>query len=158
MKQRKKIIFGVLFLTCIGFTSCKVTPAVHEVIAPVEFDLVKEGILYGGGQENIERGLVIVSNLQEWNELKSKMNSVNQVIDTDPINFSTTMIIAYFDKVRGSGGYSVKITNITETSEELAVLYKETSPTGDAIDILTQPYVIVSVPVSLKAIRLKSIE
>ena len=163
MKNGKNSFLGLIFLALIGLTSCgaikegEIIEAAN-IATPVEFTVVKSGQLHGAGGENIERGIVLVDSEASWKALKSKMNSSNQVIQDETVDFSTDMIIGYFDKVRGSGGYSVEIVSITETAQEIVVIYKPTSPSGDAIDIMTQPYTLVSIPQTMKGIRLQSIE
>ena len=162
MKNGKNAFLGLMFLAVMSLVSCGVTKEGGtaepvNMAASVKFTNVKSGQLHGAGGENIDRGIVIIDSDAAWIELKTKMNSSNQVITDETVDFSKDMIIGYFDKVRGSGGYSVEIMSITETADEIVVFYKPTSPEGDAIDIMTQPYTLVSIPRTMKAVRLEPI-
>ncbi|MEI6142230.1 MAG: protease complex subunit PrcB family protein [Mariniphaga sp.] len=101
-----------------------------------------------------KQNLVIASNLA-WTELIGKMNSVNNetrnFTETD-IDFSKFIVLAIFDEVKGSGGYSITIKGILENQDNLTVTVLQTSPTGSSLAVMTQPYCIVKIPVTTKKI------
>ena len=62
------------------------------------------------------------------------------------------MVLALFDEVKGSGGYSIIVTDIVENQDNLTVTVKQTAPTGSAYAVMTQPYCIVKIPFTTKQI------
>lgn len=162
MKNRKNTFKGLILLAVISLASCGVTKDAGttdliEIANPVKFTIVKNGQIYVTSDDNIEHGIVVIDSEVSWSALKMKMNKPNQVIKDETVDFSREMIVGYFDKVRPSGGYSVEIVSITETAEEIVVLYKLSNPTSDAIDIRTQPFTLVSIPRTTKTVRIEPI-
>jgi len=114
--------------------------------------LVAQGSLTGG--ENIPKQNKVITYNFAWQNLLSSMNSVNYVSGTfaNPnINFSKYQAIVIFDSVRPYGGWSIDITNITETADSIIVTYANLD-TGDFTCGNMQPYYIVRVPISQKPI------
>jgi hypothetical protein len=71
------------------------------------------------------------------------MNSVNKAIKEQSIDFDRVTVLAYFDQIRSSGGYTIQIVTATKTGKKIQAKIKKASPEGDAIDIMTQPFHIV---------------
>ncbi|MFT6501526.1 MAG: hypothetical protein ACJASQ_001638 [Crocinitomicaceae bacterium] len=151
MKKKHTLYFGFALMTLIGLQSCKTT---EEVIGeqpadtlsnvyPLSINEVASGYLTGYGAEGIEEGGVVINSLEEWNALTTKMNSVNKAIKEQSIDFNRVTVLAYFDQIRGSGGYTVQIATATKTGKKIQAQIKKASPEGDAIEIMTQPFHIV---------------
>jgi hypothetical protein len=151
MKKKHTLYFGFALMTLIGLQSCKTT---EEVIVEQPADTlsnvyplsIKEGAsgyLTGYGAEGIEEGGVVINSLEEWNALTTKMNSVNKAIKEQSIDFDRVTVLAYFDQIRSSGGYTIQIVTATKTGKKIQAKIKKASPEGDAIDIMTQPFHIV---------------
>jgi len=115
--------------------------------------LIGKGCLYGNGKEGISKQNKVITTFTEWNTLISSINSVNNVsgsfTETD-IDFSHYQVIAIFDEIRGNGGWSIDITDITE-ADNIVVTYSNLEKGGET-DVMTQPYYIVKIPVSSKEI------
>ena len=122
-----------------------------EKITPV---LIGKGELYGNGKEGIIKQNLVVKTKEEWNNLMNAMNSVNNesrnFTETD-IDFSNYQVIALFDEIRSSGGWSIDITDITEYQDEIIVTVENLQKGGMAC-VMTQPYHIVKIPKSDKKI------
>ncbi len=125
-------------------TSCSKT---DEDLNPINFTPIGQKNLYGSGRENIVQQNLIISNSKTWNELMTKMNSVNnnsEGFTETNIDFANFMVIAVFDKVYGNGGHSIDITKITETENKIIVTIDNVLK-GDATLVMTQPYHIVKI-------------
>ena len=151
MKKKHTLYFGFALMTLIGLQSCKTTEEVTggqpaDTLANVYPLSIKEGssgYLTGYGAEGIEEGGVVINSQEEWDALTTKMNSVNKSIKEQPIDFDRGTVLAYFDQIRGSGGYTVEIESATKTGKKIQGQIKKASPKGDAIEIMTQPFHIV---------------
>jgi hypothetical protein len=123
-----------------------------KITTPV---LIGKGNLVGR-EENSKQNLVI-KNEAEWESLKTAMNTINNVtdrfIETD-IDFSAYQVIAIIDEVKGTGGWTVDITDITEYSDSIVVTIQNIK-TGSFTSVMTQPYHIVKIPASDKEIVFK---
>lgn len=151
MKKKHILYFGFALATIIGLQSCKTTEEIIDqqpadtVSNVYEFSLteVASGYMTGYGAEGIEEGGLAINSLEEWNALTTKMNSANRAIKEQSIDFDRVTVLAYFDQIRGSGGYTVEIASATKTGKKIQAQIKKASPKGDAIEIMTQPFHIV---------------
>ena len=147
----KKLLFLMAVVLLVGCT---------DVITDIQSILVLStkigaGNFYGKGKENIPGQNLVIYNSLAWTELIGKMNLVNNetrnFTETN-IDFSKFMVLAIFDEVKGSGGYSINITDILENQDNLTVTVQQTTPTGNAYAVMTQPYCIVKIPITAKQI------
>ena len=151
MKKNYALYFGFALATLIGLQSCKTTEEIIEEqpadtvsnVYPLSIKEAASGYLTGYGAEGIEEGGVVINSLEEWNALTTKMNSSNKAIKEQSIDFDRVTVLAYFDQIRGSGGYTVEIASATKTGKKIQAQIKKASPKGDAIEIMTQPFHIV---------------
>lgn len=144
----------VVFLTPMVLSCGAQKKAVEEMTEHIEqtelilvqHDIVAHGALYGGGEEQIQESTEVINTPQEWEALKAKMNSINNVSEgfkIREIDFDNYTVIACFDKVRPSGGFSIKVKTITESATQITVYLDRTTPEMPATSVLTQPYEIV---------------
>jgi len=122
---------------------------------PIEFSNVGMGELHGNGAEGIEASQQVISDPVAWARLLDKMDSVNDEsssFDLRGFDFSNRQLLAVFDTVRSHGGYAIEITGITENEEALLVEVKATAASGANIQVMIQPYHIVSIPKTDKPI------
>lgn len=162
--MRITLIGSVLtFILAASITACKSPEQIIE--GPVEPDSItlpiknigKENLL-GNGDEGIPGpSEMIIQTEVQWEMLRTKMNSVNFMQDEVSIDFENQTILAYFDQNRTTGGYSVKITQVTTSSVGVEVSVKFTSPSENTIEIMTQPYHIVAIPKTSKPVKFKAI-
>jgi hypothetical protein len=149
--------FKIISLLAVLFVfSCKSRVASSKIEA-METILVAEGNLYGSGSEGIDGQNLVIDNQQDWSRLITRMDSVNKVSDSfneTSIDFSKFTIIAVFDKVRGSGGYSLEL-KVDSNSENRVVRVTKQTPKGNASSVMTQPYTIVKIPKSDLPIEFK---
>ena len=125
-------------------TSCSKT---DDNLSPINFTAIGQKDLYGSGRENIIQQNLIISDSNSWNELLTKVNSVNNNSDgftETNIDFVNFMVIAVFDKVYGNGGHSIDIIKITENENKVIVTIDNVLK-GNATAVMTQPYHIVKI-------------
>lgn len=110
---------------------------VNEKEVLIEFSNVAKGF-YGSREE--KGNLVIHSEA----ELTSNIDAAGLL----GIDFSREMAVAVFSGTKPTGGYSVEITKVIETDDEVKVSAVETSPGSGCIvtQALTSPYSIVKIP------------
>ena len=134
-----------------------VNPFTPIAIAPVS---IGQGSLYGAGSEGITKQNLVITDQTAWDNLVTAMNSVNNEsrnFTETTIDFSKYQVLAVFDHVKGSGGWSIDMTDVTEYRDEIVVTV-ENLQKGDATRLITQPYHIVKMPVSDKKIVFKEVE
>ena len=113
----------------------------------VESTLIAKNSLFGNGDEGIIKQNLEITDQNTWDNLISQMNSVNNVSDNFSeidIDFSQYKVIAIFDEIRGSGGYSLEL-NIKSNSENIIVNVTDVVPEGSALAVITQPFHIVKI-------------
>ena len=140
---------GVFFFLS-SLISCGTNDDMLAVINPV---LIGKGDL--SSSEGIPQQNMVISDTVAWNQLKSKMDSVNNVTGTfteTEIDFSNYLILAAFSEVRPSSGYSIEIKNIVEYSANITATIENVYPSGVVLPVLTQPYHVVKIPKSNKQI------
>lgn len=147
--------FNTIFIGLIlSFTACTSESEIldeQSSFYPVEPTLVAEGHLFGNGDEGITKSNLIIKTVDDWNALINKMNTVNNESDQFLINnidFSTHQVIAVFDEVRPSGGFSIELKAVKNNSQTL-VQINFIEPTGLVTDIITQPYKLILLPNTL---------
>jgi hypothetical protein len=142
MKTKISILFITIFIGLM--TSCSQT---DEDLNPINFTAIGQNNLFGSGRENIIQQNLIISDSNTWNELMTKINSVNnnsEGFTETNIDFANFMVIAVFDKVYGNGGHSIDIIKITENENKVIVTIDNVLK-GDATSVMTQPYQIVKI-------------
>ena len=142
MKSTVYLLFFLFAFTTL--TSCKKSSA--TITFPT--NLIGVGSLEGNGQEGFSKQNIVVYNSATWNDLVTKMNSVNNVSDEfteTNIDFNTYSVIAVFDRVQGSSGYSVQITGVFDNSSNVIVKLNYSQSVGNVLPVMTQPFHIVKV-------------
>lgn len=113
----------------------------------VDSTLISKGALYGNGAEGISKQNLVISDQYIWNELITKMNSVNNVSEKFSeidIDFSKYMVIAVFDDIKVNGGHDLEL-DIRSNSEAIVVNITDLMPEGNLTAVITQPYHIVKI-------------
>jgi hypothetical protein len=127
------------------------------VISILVFSGVNQGLLFGtdvpfevvdpgGGYGYEARANFTITNATVWESFWLELYSGHYPIPEVPVvNFTTEMLIAVFQGVRGSSGYWTNITRIIMTDLYYAVYADEVHP-GEGcgvLTVLTYPYQIV---------------
>jgi len=123
---------------------------------PVPFDWTPT--LLGKGDLKVIIGfqdtwIITKQNQSEWNN--SWVNTLNSqnigVLETN-IDWDKYQILILVDGLKGSVGYGIEITSVTENETNLAITVEHTSPSLSNQKEVTQPYCIVKLPISSKPI------
>ena len=162
MKNIKSSLFGITMIAALVLSSCATTkeatieaPLEHTPIAIKE---IGNGALFGYGSEGFgEVTSEIIQSQEEWQEFRLKLNKNNEAQKDVSIDFEKRTVIGFFDAIRGSGGHSIEIVEVIETKEGLIAHYKCIQPEGDAIDVMTQPFYLISIPKTNKTIRFEKV-
>jgi hypothetical protein len=150
MNMNRTVFFGLSISILMGISSCRTPDEVteekpNETITETSTYPIKtidEGYLTGNEGEGIGEGGMVINSQADWDALGAKMNSVNETIEPETFDFSTMTILAFFDQVRGSGGYTVDIVSVAKDGDKLVANVQKKTPKGDQIEIMTQPYMI----------------
>ena len=99
----------------------------------------------GTQSEVTERAEWVVTDPAQWQEVWRKTHTEIPPSPAPTIDFSRSMVIGAALGERTSGGYEVRMTEITDTGRELLVHVHESTPPPGAMTImvLTQPYHLV---------------
>ena len=146
----RAVFFGLSISILMGFAACRTTDEVsnekpEESITETKKYPVKniaDGYLTGNEEEGIGEGGMVINSQEDWDALFTKMNSINKAIDQQFIDFNSMTVLAYFDQIRGSGGYTVDIVSVVKDGNKLVANVQKTTPKEDAIEIMTQPFMI----------------
>lgn len=144
--MHKALLFFLgLLLTLTGCNSDQ-----EPTFVTIESIIVSQGNLNGAGEEGIVKQNLIINDESMWNEMVNKMNSVNNesvnFLETE-IDFSSNQVIAIFDAVRSSGGYSFEIS-VKQNHITRIVELKYLNPESNVASVITQPYVVARIPKS----------
>ena len=111
----------------------------------VQFTVMEQSNLYGNGKEGLVSKKLIISNNKDWEQLLNKMGSLNSSrLSDEPVNFTKYDVIAIFDQIRPSSGYSF-VVDLHQFKDCVTVETVSIAPQGPAASVITQPYVIIQI-------------
>jgi hypothetical protein len=145
--MKKSLVLIVLLCVFNCKTNIEKTNNENVETKTMESKLVAKGNLYGSGKEGIDEQNMVITNQNDWDELITQMNLVNNVSDgfsETAIDFSQHTIIAVFDKVKGSGGHHLELAIISNPKNTI-VNITHVTPKGNATSVMTQPYLILKI-------------
>ncbi len=129
--------------------SCEKEPVQQQPkvqITPIE---IGQGNIYGDGLEGIAQQNIVITDSNTWNSLMAMMNTVNDVTSEfteQEIDFTQWTILASFDQIRTTGGYSIEYSSISQNAIEIVATVDLNSPGEIVPMVITQPFVIVKIP------------
>lgn len=146
MKKIIILLFILIFISCNSDDDNK-TP-----FEPVNVNFTTIGQGTSGVYGNINQSNIIIDNENDWMNLLNEISSSGSVsldfFSTTTVDFDTHDVIAVFLEVK-TNRWKVEITEIIENQESLNVTFIDNPQIGDA---LTQPFHIVQIPKTEKAI------
>lgn len=149
----KTILFSLLLLCTLSCTNNDDNNDFEpQTITPV---LIGKDNLYGNGEEGILQKSIVISDQIAWTQMMNSMNRTNNVtknFTTTAIDFNEYQVIAVFDNIKTTGGFSIDITNVEENQNNIVVTIKHFSDGVIAATVLTQPFNIVKISKSSKPI------
>lgn len=107
----------------------------------LQFETIAKGS--GGHSEKVN---YLIENDSDWEELWEKVNSLSISKPPSPeVDFTQNSIIAIFQGMKSTGGYSIEIIKVVETENSVEVFIKEVSPGENCIvtQAFTQPHHII---------------
>lgn len=155
MKQLMILTFLFTLVACNKNENMLEKEGVTVKPSSVEFVQIAKGNLYGNGGEQIPKENLVITDNESWQKLIQKMNSVNEVskdFTETNIDFENYTILAIFDDIKRNGGQTVDIKNIEKNENNLIVTIEFPNPDGDLTSVITQPFLIVKIPATLKPI------
>ncbi|MTH18001.1 protease complex subunit PrcB family protein [Flavobacterium sp. LC2016-01] len=145
----------ILFLSlALTFASCSND---NDDGSNIAFTTIYQRDNYGASPGTIPKSNLVITNQTDWNTLLEKLNIITQALYTTPdtnVDFSKYQVIAVFDEVRNSGGYSIDITKITQSNNEITVKVEQLKK-GNLTSVITQPFHIVKIAKSNKTVVFK---
>ncbi|PCI35328.1 MAG: hypothetical protein COB60_03320 [Flavobacteriaceae bacterium] len=94
--------------------------------------------------------------IKEENTVLKIYNQINKIrkpgFEIPTIDFDKQMLIALFMGEKNTGGFSISVEHITESSEKMTVFVKESTPEGMATMAITSPFCFVLLDKSDKEI------
>lgn len=140
--------FKIISLVALLFAfSCK-TKMDASKLNEMKSSEIAKGNLYGSGSEGIASQNLVIDNETDWKALMQQMDSVNKVSESfseTRIDFSEYIVVAVFDEVRGSGGYSLEL-KVDSNAKNKVIHVISQAPQGNAASVMTQPYIIIKMP------------
>jgi hypothetical protein len=119
-----------------------------------------ESVLIGKGDLSGSEGSVkqfrVVTSAEEWDELKTAMRDRADALQETDVDFSAYQVIALFDELHRSGGWTIDIIDIIDYSGKI-VVYVTNWKKGGLASVMTQPYHIVRMPISPKKVVFEEI-
>lgn len=117
----------------------------------IVFNEISKG-LYSGVEEKRQ---IVVNDPESYRRLWEEVFSIyHPMADLPEIDFEINTLIAVFMGTTSTGGYSVEITKISESSKEITVSLNHSFPARDdfVTMALSQPYHLVIIPKTNKTI------
>ncbi|MBX2921065.1 MAG: protease complex subunit PrcB family protein [Chitinophagaceae bacterium] len=112
---------------------------------------IGKGDLSGNGDEGILKSNIVISNEDDWLKLLKKIDVSSDVSSTfseSKIDFRAYTIIAAFDNIKISGGYSIEISDLSvfDAKKLIVKLKRADNGPGRISSVITQPFHIVKIP------------
>ncbi len=144
----------LLFLLGIGLLiSCSNDDNADYQSTEINFTEIGKGALFGNGQEGISQSNLTISNMTEWQNLISQMNSVNNTTNNFTeidINFNEFTVFAIFLEVKGEG-WEIETENVIENQNNISISISIVE-TEYATSVINQPFSIIKIPKTEKPI------
>jgi len=105
-------------------------------------------------------GQHVIHDAEAWKDLWGQINRVRRPAPAPPkVDFEKHMAVAMFLGQRNTGGYSIRITAVRDTGQEVVVQVKRTSPPPGAMVTmaLTQPYDVVTIAKTRKPVKFENV-
>jgi hypothetical protein len=94
-----------------------------------------------------------IKDVDEFGELWSSIHGLDSV--PPPVNFEENDVLAVFDGTHATGGYSIRVTAVTDITglnRQVAITHEEPGASCVVTDAFTSPYELIVVPKSPAAL------
>ena len=154
--------YSLFILLLLLFANCNSNQSLmKKQTKEIKFITLAQASLHGNGREGISEGNYIIKDEKSFENLFSKMNSVNREsikFKEYKVDFDKEMIIAVFSRVLGSGGSKIFVDKVIETPKNYQVKIQYKTGGGMAIMVMNQPYHIIVVPKTDKPVEFELIK
>lgn len=139
----KKIISTVAIIALIACNSSKESGNQSQISEQKKSSELLEVISESEYQGKDEKSFLIIQNQAELDDILKSVNSEKET----KVDFKNSQAIALFLGQKNTGGYSISVENVEETSDEIIVKVKSTSPKpGEVATMaLTNPYYVAKI-------------
>ncbi|HEX8708257.1 MAG TPA: DUF885 family protein [Pyrinomonadaceae bacterium] len=112
--------------------------------AAIDFSVLATGA-FGGGQQQQARSLELITTESEWQD---RWRTLANNRPAPEVSFSTHAVLIAYQGRKPTGGYGISIAGLRREGSTLVVRVSEQSPkAGEVVaDVLTSPFVVVSIP------------
>lgn len=150
------LFFAFIVLT---ISSCKTPAEVPSGNNLVDFVALHAGNLFGAGEEGFSEGGFVIESEDELGAFIEKANAFNRAVREDiSVDFDSEMILVYMDQVRGTLDHILRIKTVHETEDAITMEVIHEAPKEAAAEVITQPFVIISILKSEKEIKFTAIQ
>lgn len=156
----KKFLFYLTPLIVSMLYACA-SPKEQFSAENLSFKVLKNGALYGGGEEGVAPGVYLILNSMDWTKQVSAMNAINQHVPESlvhDVDFERDMVVVLVDQLRGSGAYTYRTSSVIKKKDAILIQIESKAPDGPATSVMTQPYEIILLRKQILPIALAFIE
>lgn len=134
-----------------GVSNTEVTQKMENNNKVYPFEVLMQGQVCAQNDAQIH----VIKEPQALNEVFEWINEGRTPkLEMPTVNYDEDIIISLFMGQKNYGGYSINVSSIEETTDELVVYVKETEPSGKfAVAAITQPFCVVKIKKTDKKIR-----
>lgn len=140
-----KVIISLLFLFVI---SCSNKAYMNNQLEQ-NLKSIYEGNLFGNGAEGFKRENLIINTQKEWNSFLKQLDKTNKVSNEfdNNIDFIKKSVLIAIDRVRNTGGFSIKINEARDKKDKIEVVVNIKGPkaTDMVASAIMQPLHIVTI-------------
>ncbi len=110
---------------------------------------IYEGSLFGNGAEGFKKENLIITTQKEWDMFLKQLDITNKVSNEfdNNIDFVKKSVLVTIDRVRNTGGFSIKIKEVRDRKDTIEVIVnnKGPKPTDMVTTAIMQPLHIVTI-------------
>ncbi|MGO3719401.1 MAG: protease complex subunit PrcB family protein [Mesonia hippocampi] len=135
----------ILIIAClsVGLMACSSDDANEFEPTTITIEsVIAKGEMGGPFFEN--ELFTVITNQTDWQNLINQMSAIDPAAPETNVNFNHYEVIAVFDEVKTTGGYSIDIVNITEFKEKVEIKVDRLHK-GNLTQIVTKPFHIVKI-------------
>lgn len=145
-----------LFIALLGLmiSSCKTPAEVPSGNNLVDYVKLDAGNLFGAGEEGFSEGGLVIESQDELSAFVEEANTFNNAVKENLfVDFENEMILVYMDRIRGTLDHELKIKTVHETTDAITMEVIHEAPKEAAAEVITQPFIIISIAKSDKEVR-----
>ena len=117
-------------------------------------------VLLKGSHSNFEKpSLKVIKNNDELKQLFGVLNSTKSPSDKIPeVQFNKNIVVGLFMGTKNSSGFSIEINHIDYKPDETVIEYRETTPKGRVMTVMTSPFQLAKINRTNTPIKFQKID